>query len=184
LGIVIGAIGAVLGWLGGFFKSDEEKRREAVEKIEKALKSQIDIQESQIIEQANENLHNQCQNISTAVDVYLGGLIFGLEVMLKELTGAEKKLQLIIRELNFGFSKRILDYCDDKYEHLTLGTARAAIASVERDFGKKIAIDLNPNYPVSTNLLDPKYQEGIGKILQERVSITQSKKTKLSNIYN
>ena len=95
LGIAIGAIGAVLGWLGGFFKSDEDKRREAFKKIEKALKSQVD-----------------------------------------------------------------------------------------RDFGKQITIDLNPNYPVSTNLLDPKYQEGIEKMLQERVFITQSKKTKLSNIYN
>ena len=65
LGIVITGIGAVLGWLGGFFKSDEDKRREAVKKIEKALKSQIDLQESQIIEQANENLHKQCQNISS-----------------------------------------------------------------------------------------------------------------------
>ncbi len=184
LGIVIGAVGAVLSWFGGFFKSDEDKRREAVEKIEKALKSQIDIQESQIIEQANENLHKQCQNISSAVDVYLGGLIVGLEVMLKELTEAEKKLQLIIRELNFGYSKRILDYCQNKYEHLTLGTARADISSVDRDFGKQITIDLNSNYTASTNLLDPKYQESIGKILQERVSITQSKKTKLSNIYN
>jgi uncharacterized tellurite resistance protein B-like protein/GTP-binding protein EngB required for normal cell division len=184
LGIAIGAIGAVFGWLGGFFKSDKDKRREAVEKIEKALKSQIDIQESQIIEQANENLRKQCQNISGAVDVYLGGLIVGLEVILKELTGAEKKLHLIVRELNFGYSKRILDYCQDKYEHLTLGTARAAISSVERDFGKHITIDLNPNYPVSTNLLDPKYQDNLGKTLQEQVSITQSKKTKLSNIYN
>lgn len=187
LGIAISAIGAVLSWFGGFFKSDEDKRREAVEKIEKiekALKSQIDIQESQIIEQANENLHKQCQNISSAVDVYFGGLIVGLEVMIKELTGAEKKLQLIIRELNFGYSKRILDYCEDKYEHLTLGTARAAIASVERDFGKQITIDLNPNYPVSTNLLDLKYQENLGKVLQEKVSITQSKKPNLSNIYN
>jgi arginine/ornithine N-succinyltransferase beta subunit len=86
--------------------------------------------------------------------------------------------------LNFCYSKRILDYCQDKYEHLTLGTALAAISSVERDFGKHIAIDLNPNYPVSTNLLDPKYQDNLGKTLQEQVSITQSKKTKLSNIYN
>jgi hypothetical protein len=184
LGIALGAIGTVLGWLGGFFKSDEDKRREAVEKIEKALKSQIDSQESQIIEQANENLHKQCQNISSAVDVYLGSLIVGLEVILKELTGAEKKLQLIVRELNFGYSKRILDYCQDKYEHLTLGTARAAISSVERDFGKQITIDLNPNYRISTNLLDPEYQESLGKILQERVSITQAKKPKLSNTYN
>ena len=184
LGIVIGAIGAVLGWFGGFFKSDEDKRREAVEKIEKALKSQIDIQESQIIQQANENLHKQCQNISSAVDIYLGGLIVGLEVMLKELTGAKEKLQLIVRELNFGFSKRILDYCQNKYEHLTLGSARAAIASVERDFGKQIMIDLNPNYRISTNFLDPEYQENLGKILQERVSITQAKKPKLSNTYN
>jgi uncharacterized tellurite resistance protein B-like protein/GTP-binding protein EngB required for normal cell division len=184
LGIVIGAIGTVIGWLGGFFKSDEDKRREAVEKIEKALKSQINSQESQLIEQANENLHKQCQNISSAVDVYLGGLIIGLEVMLKELTGAEKKLQVIVIELNFGYGKRILDYCQDRYEHLTLGTARAAISSVERNFGKQIEIDLNPNYPVPTNLLDLKYQENLGKTLQEQVSITQSKKQKLSNIYN
>lgn len=184
LGIVITGIGAVLGWLGGFFKSDENKRREAVEKIEKALKSQIDLQESQIIEQANENLHKQCQNISSAVDVYLGGLIVGLEVILKELTGAEKKLQVIVRELNFGYSKRILDYCQNKYEYLTLGTTRADISSVERDFGKQITINLNQNYRISTNLLDPEYQESLGKILQERVSITQAKKPKLSNIYN
>jgi putative ribosome biogenesis GTPase RsgA len=184
LGIAIGAIGAVIGWLGGLFKSEEDNRREAVEKIEQALKSQIDIQESQIIEQSTDNLHNQCQNISSAVDVYLGGLIVGLEIILKELTRAEKDLQLIIKELNLGYGKRILDYYEDKYEHLTLGTARAAIASVERDREKQMTIDLNPNYRIPTNLLDPKYQESLGKILQERVSITQSKKTKLSNIYN
>ena len=184
LGIVISVVGTVLGWFGGFFKSDKDKRQEAVEKIETALKSQLDIQESQIIEQANENLQKQCHNISSAVDIYLGGLIVGLEVILKELTGGEKKLQRIVREINLGYSKRILDYCQDKYEYLTLGTALAAIASVERNFGKQITIDLNPNYPVSTNLLDLKYQENLGKILQEQVSITQSKKPKLSDIYN
>ena len=184
LGIVIGAIGTVLGWIGGFFKSDKDKRQEAVEKIKKALKSQIDNQESLIIEQANENFHKHCQNISSAVDVYLGGLIVGLEVILKELIGSEKKLQLIVRELNFGYSKRILDYCQDKYEPLTLGTARSAISSVERDFGKQMTIDLNLNYPVSTNIFDPNFQETLGKTLQERVTITQPKNSKLPNIYN
>ncbi len=181
---IIGLISSAISFLSGFFKSDKDKCREAVEKIEKDLRHQIDIQESQIIEQADENLQKQCRNISNAVDVYLDGLIVGLEIILKELTGCEKRLQLIVREINFGYGKRILDYCQDKYEHLTLGNAHAAISSVERDFGKQIAIDLNPNYPVSTNLLDLKYQENLGKTLQEQVSITQFKKSKLSNIYN
>jgi uncharacterized tellurite resistance protein B-like protein/putative ribosome biogenesis GTPase RsgA len=37
LGIVIGLVGAAMGWMSGLFKSDDDKRREASEKIEKAL---------------------------------------------------------------------------------------------------------------------------------------------------
>jgi len=175
LGIVIGLVGAAMGWMSGLFKSDEDKRREASEKIEKALKSQIDTQESQVLKQASDSLTSQCKNISSTIDSYFGGLISGLDSILKELLTTKKKLEEINQELNLAYSKRIVDYCQNKYERLTLGTARTVISSVQRDFGKEMTVNLHPKFIAPKRMLDPKYQAEIGKILQEKAIFQQTK---------
>ncbi|MFN7760684.1 MAG: GTPase [Pseudanabaena sp.] len=175
LGIVVGLVGTAMSWISGWFKSDEDKRREAVEKIEKALKSQIDTQESQILKQVLDSLTKQCKNISSTIDAYFGGLINGLELIVKEMIATKKKLEEINQELNLAYSKRIIDYCQNKYEGLTLGNTRTVISSVQRDFGKKITINLHPKFIAPKKLLDPKYQAEISKILQEKVSFEPPK---------
>ena len=175
LGIVVGLVGAAMGWVSGWFKSDEDKRREAAEKVEKALKSQVDTQESQVIKQVSDSLTGQCKNISNTIDSYFGGLINGLEVILKELLTTKKKLEEITQELNLAYSKRIVDYCQNKYEKLTIGIAKTVISSVKRDFGKEIIINLHPNFVPPKQILDPKYRAEISKILQEKATIQQTK---------
>ena len=175
LGIVVGLVGAAMGWMSGWFKSDEDKRREAVEKIEKALKSQIDTQESQVIKQVSDSLTKQCKNISSTIDAYFGGLINGLELIVKEMMATKKKLEEINQELNLAYSKRIVDYCQNKHEKLTIGTAKTVISSVQRDFGKEIIINLHPNLIPPKQIFDPKYQAEISKILQEKATIQQTK---------
>jgi len=175
LGIVVGLVGAAMGWVSGWFKSDEDKRREAAEKVEKALKSQVDTQESQVIKQVSDSLTGQCKNISNTIDSYFGGLINGLEVILKELLTTKKKLEEITQELNLAYSKRIVDYCQNKYEKLTIGIAKTVISSVKRDFGKEIIINLHPNFVPPKQILDPKYRAVISKILQEKATIQQTK---------
>jgi hypothetical protein len=175
LGIVVGLVGAAMGWMSGWFKSDEDKRREAAEKVEKALKSQVDTQESQMIKQVSDSLTGQCKNISNTIDSYFGGLINGLEVILKELLTTKRKLEEINQELNLAYSKRIVDYCQNKYEKLTIGTAKTVISSVQRNFGKEIIINLHPNFIPPKQILDPKYQAEISKILQEKANIQQTK---------
>lgn len=175
LGIVVGLVGAAMGWVSGWFKSDDDKRREATEKIEKALKSQVDTQESEVIKQVSDSLTGQCKNISNTIDSYFGGLINGLEVILKELLTTRKKLEEINQELNLAYSKRIIDYCQNRYEKLTLGTARTVISSVQRDFGKEIIISLHPKFIAPKKMIDPKYQTEISKILQEKAIFQQTK---------
>jgi uncharacterized tellurite resistance protein B-like protein/GTP-binding protein EngB required for normal cell division len=176
LGIVVGLVGAAMGWMSGWFKSDDDKRREAAEKIEKALKSQIDTLESQVLKQASDDsLTRQCQNISKTIDYYFGGLINGLESILKEMQATQKKLEQINQELNLAYSKRIVDYCQNKYERLTMGTVRTVIFSVQRDFGQEIMINLDPSFAISKKILEPKYQAEISKMLQEKVTIQQTK---------
>ena len=175
VGVVATLVGTAMMWIARLGKSDEDKKREAAEKVEKALKSQIDTQESKIIKQASDSLTKQCRNISSTIDFYFGGLINGLEAILKELLTTKKKLEEITQELNLAYSKRIFDYCQNKYERLTLGTARTVISSVQRDFGKKIIIALHPKFIVSQKILDPKYQVEISKILQEKAAIQQTK---------
>ena len=141
----------------------------------KALKSQVDTQESQVIKQVVDILTGQCKNISNTIDAYFGGLINGLEVILKEMLATEKKLEEVNQELNLAYSKRIVDYCQNKYERLTLGTTRTVISSVQRDFGKEIVINLHPKFTIAKKILDPKYQAEISKILQEKATIRQTK---------
>jgi putative ribosome biogenesis GTPase RsgA len=174
-GIAINLLGRAMGWIGSFGKSEDDKRREAAEKIEKDLKSSIDTQESQVIKQASDILTKQCKNISSTIDAYFGGLINGLEVILKEMLATEKKLGEVNQELNLAYSKRIVDYCQNKYERLTLGTARTVISSVQRDFGKEIIINLHPKFTIAKKMLDPKHQAEISKILQEKATIRQTK---------
>jgi len=174
VGIVASLVGTVMGWFGSG-KSDDDKRREAAEKIEKDMKSQIDAQESQVIKQASDSLTKQCKNISNTIDSYFGGLINGLEAILKEMLTTKKNLEEINQELNLAYSKRIIDYFQNKYERLTIGTARTVISSVQRDFGKEIIINLHPKFTAPKKILDPKYQAEISKILQEKATIQQTK---------
>jgi hypothetical protein len=102
-------------------------------------------------------------------------LINGLEVILKELLTTKRKLEEINQELNLAYSKRIVDYCQNKYEKLTIGTAKTVISSVQRNFGKEIIINLHPNFIPPKQILDPKYQAEISKILQEKANIQQTK---------
>jgi hypothetical protein len=139
------------------------------------MKSQIDAQESQVIKQASDSLTKQCKNISNTIDSYFGGLINGLEAILKEMLTTKKNLEEINQELNLAYSKRIIDYFQNKYERLTIGTARTVISSVQRDFGKEIIINLHPKFTAPKKILDPKYQAEISKILQEKATIQQTK---------
>ena len=175
VGVVIGLVGVAMGWLGRLGKSDDDKRREAVEKIEKDMKSQIDTQESQVIKKASDSLTKQCKSISGTIDFYFGGLISGLEAILKEMLNTKKKLEEVNQELNLAYSKRVIDYCQNKYERLTIGTARTIISSVKRDFGKEIIINLHSKFTAPKKILDPKYQAEISKILQEKATIQQTK---------
>lgn len=174
LGVIVGLAGTAMSWMSGWFKSEDDKRREAAEKIEKDLKSQIDNEESQVIKQISDSLTKQCKNISSTIDSYFGGLINGLEVILKEMLTTKKKLEGVTQDLNLAYGKRIVDYCQNRYEKLTIGNTRAVISSVQRDFGRQITINLYPKFIAPKKMLDPKYQSEISKILQEKAVIQQT----------
>ena len=51
IGLIVGIVGGVIAMLGGFFKSKDQKRREAVQKISSSLSSQLQQQKIKTIEQ-------------------------------------------------------------------------------------------------------------------------------------
>lgn len=172
---VVSIAGIAMKIIGIFPKFDEQKKMDAIENIEKQLNDYINDQESQSINSASGIFINQSKNICDMINTYLGELIDGLVVILNELREAQKLLTISLEDINLGYAKRILDYCQDYYEPLTSDSIQASISSVERDFAKQITIHLNPDFSIK-KILDLECQKKLEAILQENISIIHTNK--------
>ncbi|MBD2033753.1 50S ribosome-binding GTPase [Leptolyngbya sp. FACHB-321] len=165
IGIVLGVLGGIASLVTGFFKSRDQKRREAVQKISVALSSQIEKYQQTTLQNAEAALSQHCRDVTVAVDQYFEELIQGLSGMTNQLEKAEKQLQQSSDYLNRAYAKRILDWCLEQTEPLTETVIDRAIVQVERDFGRSMVIHAKTDLPLK------KSQDQIRAVLQEDIAI-------------
>ncbi len=167
--------GRVMGLFSRFTKSDEERKREAINKLENALKESVQKQEEDTLKQVDEVYSKQCSKIEKGINTYFESLIYGLETILSELRSTQLRLHSKCDILNKAYGKRILDHALGKYESLSTNAISAAIDSVNRDFGSRIVITIKPNFSISRRLFDPKFQKELSSLLQENIQFNEMK---------
>ena len=158
-------VGGIAGILSGFFKSKDQKRREAVQNISNLLSSQLNNQKITTLQNAGEQFEKQCELVRTNVDTYFKDLIEGLDAIAQQLQLAQSKLEDKVNELNCAYAKRIIDWCLKRYELLTHEGIDSAIAEVSRDFGHSMTIK------TKSFLQLQRPQNEINNVLQEDISI-------------
>jgi len=99
-------------------------------------------------------------------------LIQGLEVIAEQLATAKRRLSDKANYLNRAYAKRIIDWCTEQYEPLTVESINRTIAKVKRDFGRSMNIQTKSEVKLRNS------QEDINRILQEVISIQRLKYTK------
>ena len=120
IGLIVGIVGGVISLIGGFFKSKQEKRREAVENISSVLQRQIKEAKTNTLSKAIEQLDKTCDEVKVNIDNYFKELIEGLDAISQNLNLAERKLfDKCVDFLNLAYAKRLVDWCCNKYEPLT-----------------------------------------------------------------
>ncbi|HEY9607829.1 MAG TPA: hypothetical protein V6C93_00610, partial [Allocoleopsis sp.] len=165
VGIAIGIAAGVVSLITGLFKSKDEKRREAVQKISSSLVEQINKQKESTLQQAESSFKKSAAEVAMNINIYFEELIAGLESISKQLQEAKSKLSDKANYLNRAYAKRILDWSMEQHEPLTDESINRNIAKVKRNFGQGITIQTKSNFKLK------KSQEDIKRVLQEDVSI-------------
>jgi len=169
LGIAIGIVAGIVSMVTGFFKSKDEKRREAVQNISNSLTYQVSSQKETTLQQAKGMFEDYSNSIEVNINAYFEELTQGLEVIAEQLKTAKRRLSDKANYLNRAYAKRIIDWCTEQYEPLTVESINRTIAKVKRDFGRSMSIYIKSEVKLR------KAPENINRILQENVSIQRLK---------
>ncbi|AUT03759.1 GTPase [Nostoc sp. CENA543] len=169
VGIFLGITGACLHLISNFLKSEEQKRREAVENIRNSLNNQFKDQQQKALKNAEESFSKYSKDVESNISNYFNGLIESLELIIKHLENTQNKLDGCADNLNRAYAKRIVDWCADKYEPLTDEGILTTIAQVDRDFGRNIKIQTKSEFK------SKRFQKIINQVLQEDISIISVK---------
>ena len=165
-GLLITGLGTVVGLVANLFKSHEQKKNEAVEKITESLYQQLRSQEQDITKQAAQHLKAYSHSTAEKLDDYFKNLAQEVDELSIYFLSANKELNKSENSLNYSYAKRIIDWATDIQEPLNDMTIRRRIHSVERVFGKSMEIK-----PKGDHLELPKNAETLSTILQEEISI-------------
>ena len=165
IGIALGIAATVVGGIAQFFKSQDDKRREAVQNITNSLSSQIITHRQNTLQQAKDNFTENCDSVATTIDTYFDDLIQGLEAISTHLESAKKRLDDTANYLNRAYAKRIVDWSTEQYEQLNDEGINKTIAKVQREFGSATTIQTKAEVQLK------KSQEEMKQILQEDISI-------------
>jgi uncharacterized tellurite resistance protein B-like protein/GTP-binding protein EngB required for normal cell division len=165
--IFIGIGTGVFSMITEMFKSQDEKRREAVINISTSLETQLNTHRHNTLEQAQGYFGKYADSATTNINIYFEELIAGLDALATHLEGAKNKLSGTENYLNRAYAKRIIDWCTEENETLTDERINETIAKVQRDFGCNIKI-------VTKSQVQPrKSLEDIKHILQEDISFSE-----------
>ena len=162
---LLGIAGGLVSMVSGWFKSRDEKRREAVRKISKNLQAQLKSYQAQILSQIKGDFEKYCQSTTNAIDSYFEELIQGIKAIDSQLKTAQGKLEDSANYLNRAYAKRIIDWATDQPENLTDIAISKTIRKVKRNFGISFDIQITTAFPLT------KSPEEICTVLQENVTI-------------
>ncbi|MEG4499580.1 50S ribosome-binding GTPase [Microcoleus sp. F10-C6] len=167
IGLAIGIVSAVVSGIVGMFKSQDEKRREAVINISTSLESQLNTHRQRTLQQAKGDFGKYSDSVTRNINIYFEELIAGLEAIATELEKAKNRLSGTANYLNRAYAKRIIDWCVEENETLTDERINETIAKVQRDFGRsKMKIVTKSQVQLLKSLEDIKH------ILQEDISFS------------
>ena len=170
--IFIGIGTGVFSMITEMFKSQDEKRREAVINISTSLETQLNTQRHNTLQQAQGYFGKYADCATTNINIYFEELIAGLEASATQLEEAKKELSDSENYLNRAYAKRIIDWSTEQQEPLSVKCINQIIYKVKRDFGHTMKI-------VTTSKVKPlKSLEGIRQILQEDIFFTYIESTK------
>lgn len=170
VGVVVGVLGLVVCVISNFFKSKEQKIREAQEKLYDALsRGMLEYKEKIVGEMISEfsAIH---KGVSCKVDALFNGLSDGLEEIIKQMKPLMNALKLNEDVLNKKYAARILNYCAQKTLVPLNDEDSFSALSVKHEFGKCMSI----SYPAASNLKIS--NEAISEILQEDIRIISTDK--------
>jgi predicted GTPase len=165
IGIVLSVAAGILSFFTNAFKSRDQKRREAVQRISDSLYKHNEEQKKQNLIQLKQSFHQYCRSISSGIDTYFDELIQGLDAIESSLGEAKNKLFNAENDLNCAYAKRILDWATNTQEPLSKFNISKSIEKVDRNFGYDITIKSR------IKLTLRKTQEEIQNILQENILI-------------
>ncbi len=151
--------------IGSWFKSEDTKHREAVEKIRESLTEQLKKHQDTLNSDLKKSFTNYCDSATINITKYFDELIGGLESITQDLKTAKSQINQANIYLNQAYAKRIIDWCVEKYEPLTDEAIRNTIAQVEREFGRNMIIHTKCELQIS------KSQADIQEVLQEDIVI-------------
>ena len=172
IGLAIGIVSGVVSGIVGMFKSQDEKRREAVINISTSLESQLNTHRQNTLQQAKGDFGKYSDSVTTNINIYFEELIAGLEAIATELEKAKNNLSGTANYLNRAYAKRIIDWCVEENETLTYERINETIAEVQRDFGRNMEIVTKSQVQRLKSLEDIKH------ILQEDISFSNLKSPK------
>ena len=101
------------------FKSEKDKRREAVEKIRASLTEQLNKNQDKLNSDFQNSFTNYCDSATINITKYFDELIGELESITQDLKTANSQINQANIYLNQAYAKRIIDWCVEKYEPLT-----------------------------------------------------------------
>ncbi|MBE9058654.1 GTPase [Sphaerospermopsis sp. LEGE 08334] len=159
------AIGAAIASITSWFKSEDQKRREAVAKISSSLREELNKNKDKVNSDLKKSFTNYCDFATTNIIQYFDELIGGLEAINQNLKTANNQINLANNYLNQAYAKRIIDWSVDKYEQLTEEGIKNTISQVDRQFGRTLTIHTKLELDIR------KSQSDIQAILQEDIVI-------------
>jgi hypothetical protein len=169
IGFIVGIVGGITGFISNFFKSKQEKRREAVINISNLLESQIKEAHKNTLSKVLEQLNETCDEVKVNINYYFKELIGGLDEIAQNLNSAQSELfDQSVDSLNRAYAKRLFDWCNNKYEPLTQDCIDAVISQVTIDSEKTIHIDTKANIELKRDV------EEIQKIIQQNIVFKQA----------
>lgn len=164
-GLFIGIVGGVISFISGWFKSQEQKRREAVQNISTFLSDHLNQQQKEILEKAEINFNQYCADVANNIDNYFDQLTKGLEDIVQTFEVAAQELDQTSDYLNRAYAKRIIDWCNKEYKSLTEEEINKTIAKLERDFSNNMIITTQVKLDLNINEIQLK------RVLQEDIVI-------------
>jgi ribosome biogenesis GTPase A len=143
IGWVIGGISALIGLFSGFFKSKEQKIREAIEKLSSSLTESLNKQEQEIHAKTQEQFDTIHKKINSVLSKYFSEMIDTCVRMLSQISAAEQTLEKQEHDLNKVLAWRIVNYAhglSHRSTDINQADIDRKILEVERSFGSSLTI--------------------------------------------